>query len=271
MRKVFTWLLAFLSTQDGFARLRNNPLGDPMGKLGNFVGSKWKNGIYYLRSRVFPTQRGTIAKFRAYKTGLARIMFYKQMNIRNTMRFLGYIGRMNMTTWIDTIWGDYITRHSITDMSAINLMVKNNAGRLFNSIPNIGLEWNEATNAPNLAQLLASKGDLEAVVSIASAVYNAGTGALVITHSIAHYTNGADTDIAYVMVAKKPILESGTTGTWDPKLFIYPPVVCDTRANGSQTYTLPAGLTPANLTAYLFFKDAAGTIGFSDSKGIQVT
>jgi len=256
------------------AKLRNNPLGDPMGKFGNVVGSKWKNGFYYIKSRVFPAQRGTIAGVKKLLAHTSRIFSYKQMNNRNVMRMLGYIGRMNLETWIDVVFGDYITRHGITSLSGLNLMVKNNQSRLFNSMPNTDQIWNDATNAPDLTDLLASKGDLEPETEgITSATYNAGTGDLVIVFPGDHYTNGLDTDESYAMVAKKPILESvGATGTWEPKLFVYPPSRGNTktRVDGTMTLTLPKGLTPADLTAYLFFKDAAGTIGFSDSVAIQV-
>jgi hypothetical protein len=66
------------------------------------------------------------------------------------------------------------------------------------------------------------------------------------------------------MVAKKAILD---VVTWEPKLFVFPPSRGNTktRTDATVTLTLPAGLTATELTAYLFFKDAAGTIGFSES------
>jgi hypothetical protein len=259
-----------LLAEAGFAKLRNNPLGDPMGKFGNVVGSKWKDGFYYIKSRVFPTQRGTIAGLRAFLAHTTRRFSYKQMNIRNTMRMLGFIGRMNLETWIDLVWGDYIIRHGITSLSGLNLMVKSNLGRLYKSIADIEKIWHETTNNPDLTKMLASKGDLEAPVAITSAIYTALTGDLTILFATQHYTNGADTDLAYAMVAKKPMLD---TSEWEPKLFIYPPSRGNTktRTDGTISLVLPASLTKTDLVAYLFFKDAAGTIGFSDSMGIQVT
>ena len=273
MKKFFTWLCVILMSEEGFAKLRNNPLGDPTGKLGNFVGGKWKDGIYWLRSRIFPSQKGTIQDYRAYKAGTGKVSF-KQMNIRRAVfSVLGYIGRTNLETWIDTIFGDLITRHNITNRTALNLMIKENAGCLFNSIPNNDQEYNATTNAPDLLQLKVSVGDLEPVASITKAEYTAGTGALVVTFSNDHFTNGLDTDKVWVMVAKKPILQSvGVTGNWKPKLYLYGPTRGNskTRTDATVTVTLPKSLTVADLTCYVFMQDAAGTIGYSDSLAKEV-
>jgi len=253
------------------AKLRNNPLGDPVGKLGNFVGGKWKDGIYWLRSRIFPSQRGTLQDYREYKAGTGKVAF-KQMNIRRAvMAPLGYIGRRNLETWIDVIFKDYITRHSITNRTPLNWMIHENGSRLFESMPHTDQEYDAATNAPDLTQLKASVGDLEPDAGIATAVYTTGTGALVITFDGKHFTNGLDTDLVWAMVAKKPILENTTT--WKPKLFLYGPTRGNnkTRVDATVTVTLPIGLTATDLVAYIFFSDAAGTIGYSDSVAKEVT
>jgi len=269
MRKILSWILAMLISQEGFAKLRNNPLGDPMGKFGNCVGGKWKNGFYWIRARVFPAQRGTIKDYQAFKAGTLRRMSFKQMNIHKAIiPVLGYLGRMNLVKWIDVIFEDYIMRHGITNLSGLNLMVKENASLLWNSIPNKDQEYNETTNAPDLKVMQVSKGDLEALTSFEAATYNPGTGVLSLTWGNTHFTNGLDTDKVYCMVAKKPILN---TATWKPTLFMYTPTdTTKTRVDGSGTVTLPAGLTAADLVAFIFAKDVANTYGYSASLSRQV-
>jgi hypothetical protein len=256
------------------SKMVNKVLGDPLGKLGYIVGGKWKDGVYWLRGWVKPMQRGSVQDYKDYKAGKISSMSYKQMNIRRAvLQVLGHIGRMNLTNWMDPVWGDYNLRHGVTNLTAMNQFIRNNASRLYYSLPNRDQEYNSTTNAPDLTKMLVSKGDLEST-PIMTAVYTSGTGALEITFSSTCYTNGLPTDLSYAMVAKKPILEStGVTGTWAPKLFCYPPSRGDskTRTDGKITLTLPTGLTAADLTAYLFFKDAAGIIGFSDSTALQVS
>lgn len=244
--------------------LTNNPLGDPIGKVGNFVGGKWKGAKYWIRARVFPSQKGTIQDNRDYLAGTLRTMSYKQMNIRNIMRVLGKIGRMNLATWIDVIYSDYLTRHGRADMTGLNLMVKENAAILYNSLTNKALIWNESTNKIDLLQMKVSKGDLEPTPAVASAVYTPGTGALVIAFDASCYTNGDSSDLAYVMIAKKPILN---VVNWEGSLFMLGPARGNTktRVDATVTVTLEAGMTATDLTAYVFFKDAAGAIGYSDS------
>jgi hypothetical protein len=86
----------------------------------------------------------------------------------------------------------------------------------------------------------------------------------VLTFPVTIFGNGLATDLVYAMVAKKAILD---TTTWETKLFVFPPSRGNTktRADGAVALTLPAGLTAGDLTAYVFLKDAAGTIGFSES------
>lgn len=251
-------------------KLTNNPLGDPIGKIGHIVGGKWKDGFYWLRAQVFPSQKGTIKDNRDYLAGTQRKMSYPQMNIRNIMRVLGKVGRLNLANWIDLIYSDYITRHGITGLTGLNLFIKQNAAILFASLTNKALIWDEATNKMDLLQMKVSKGDLEEPQPITSAVYTTGSGALVITHPITFFGNGLATDVAYAMVAKKDILN---VVNWEGALFLFPPSVGDatTRGDVAITLTLPAGLTATDLTAYLFYKDAANTLGFSDSVSKAVT
>lgn len=246
------------------SKLLNKVLGDPIGKLGYTVGGKWKDGIYWLRSWTKPSQKGTIQDNLDYLSGKNRTMSYKQMNIRNVVRALGYVGRMNLLAWIDLIWTDYCTRHNITNRTGMNLFMQNNISALYNSLSNKSAIWNETSNKMSLLQLKVSKGDLEGTTEITTAVYTTGTGATVITFPTAIFGNGLATDLVYAMVAKKAILN---VLTWDPVLFVFPPSRGNskTRTDGTVTLTLPAGLTATELTAYVFFKDAAGTIGFSEA------
>jgi len=269
---LLTWLMATGMFSLGMGKLVNNVLGDLKGRAGTIVGGKWKDGVHWIRARVRPTQRGTLKELQKYEAHLTSSFSYKQMNIRRAvLQVLGYIGRSNLQSWIDIVWGDYNTRHPnhkhpVTNM---NLFVKQNAGRLLASMPNKAAKYNAASNAPDLTQMLVSYGDLEATSAISSAAYTTGTGALVISFASAAYTNGLPTDLAYAMVAKKPILEAGT---YKATLFIYPPSRGDnkTRTDGEITLTLPTGLTASDLIAYVFFKDAAGTLGFSNSVARQV-
>jgi hypothetical protein len=252
------------------AKITGSIIGNLTGKAGDCVFGKWKDGIHWMKVRAIPTQRGTVADNEKYLKGTIRRMSYTQMNVRNVIRVLGNIGRKNLQTWIDLIWEDYNTRHNVKHLTGLNQMVKSNMSRLFNSITTKTAIWNEATNKIDLTLLLASKGDLEAPVAITSAVYTVLTGDLTILFASQHYTNGSDSDLAYAMVTKKPILD---TEDWEPKLFVYPPSRGNskTRADGTISLVLPAGLTKTDLVAYLFFKDAAGTLGFSDSLAIQVS
>jgi hypothetical protein len=269
MRKILEWVCVFLTSQEGFAKLRNNPLGDPMGKFGNVVGGKWRDGIYWIRALIYPTQRGTLKDYAAYKAGTQRTISYKQMNIRRAvMQVMGFIGRMNLVKWIDPIWGDYITRHGITHLSGMNLMVKENAGNLYASMPNRDQEYNETTNAPDLKVMQVAKGDLEAIESLTSAVYVSGTGVVTLVWATGKFTSGLDTDKIFAMVAKKPILDS----KMKPTLYMYGPYdISKTRVDGTGTFSLPAGLTKTDLIAFIFVKDVANTYGYSGSKSVQMT
>jgi len=263
MRKPLAWICGMFASEAGFAMLVNKVLGDPIGKLGGVVGGKWKAGYYWLRGWVKPSQKGTVKDNQAYLGGTQRTMSYKQMNIRNVVRALGYVGRMNLVSWMDPIWQDYCNRHSL-GLSGMNLFMKNNIAALFASMTNKAIIWNETSNKLNLLLLKCSKGDLEGTSEITTAVYTTGTGACVLTFPSTIFGNGLATDLVYAMVAKKAILD---VTTWEPKLFVFPPSRGNTktRSDATVTLTLPAGLTATDLTAYVFFKDAAGSIGYSES------
>lgn len=252
-----------------------SPWGFVRGKMGHYVGGVWK-GVAWVRVLVWPTQRGTLDLYRDLKDGLIppdRFSF-PQMNIRRAItQVLGYVGRYKISEWIYPIWEALCDKRGWT-MTGINAFIKRNAALLLTTMDR-DTEFDEATNAPDLSQMLVSDGDLEAGYGL-TANYDPGTGVLATSWQPSVYTNGSTDDIAYLMVAKKPILESiGRDGTWYPKLYMYGPytpvIVTATRADGSLSWTLPIGLDFADLTAFLFFRDAADIIGFSPSVGLQVT
>lgn len=255
-------------------KYHGSPWGIITGALFDTVGGKWK-GIYWNRVRIFPTQRGTLDLYRQLKDGLIvpERFSYPQMNIRRAItQVLGYIARVNISDWIYPIWEALVTKRGWT-MTGANALVRRNAATLLSSMPHKDQEFDPNTNAPDLTEMLVSDGDLEEA-SIATATYNAGTGDVTVTWDPTTYTNGDANDLVRVMVAKKPLLESvGRDGTWYPKLFMYgpytspPPAPAATRGDGTITWTLPGGLTHADLTAYLFFRDIAETIGYSKSAG----
>jgi len=265
-KQLLVWIYTMLASEDGFAQLANKILGDPIGKIAYAVGAKWKAGKYYIRSRIFPAQRGTIKDEALYEQGNYPAMSYKQMNIRRAvLQVLGTLGRVNLVNWINIVWKDYNDRHpGANPITNMNQMVKANASPLYFSLPDRAIKYNESTNTIDLTKFLASKGDLEPAPSITTAIYNTETGALIITFPENHITNGAGTDLVYAIVLKKPVLD---ITTWKPTLFLFGPTRGNTktRADGTVTVTLPEGLTATSLYAYIFFKDAAGTIGYSDS------
>jgi hypothetical protein len=251
-------------------KLRRNPLGDYVGKIGNTVGGKWK-GIYWVRTLVFPTQRGTIEMWRLLHQGLILPdrFSYKQMNLRRlSLQTLGYLGSQNMSSFITPIW-EKIAKGKKLKMHGIDLFVKKNAERLYNSMPHPDKEFEETTNSPDLTTIQVTEGTLEST-PILTATYNEVTGILTVAWDKTCYTNGKDTDYAYAMVLKKPILESYEypDGNWEPALFMFPPTVLANafpvppglprqRVNQSGLFQLPAGLDPADLTVFLFFRTTA--------------
>lgn len=258
-----------------------SPWGFVRGKMGDYVGGVWK-GVVWVRVRILPTQRGTVDLYRDLKDGIIppERFSFSQMNIRRAItQVLGYIGRRNISAWIYPIWEALVTKRGWT-MTGINAFVKRNAALLLTTMDRTAeLILDSADpdyNEPDLSKMLVSDGDLEGPAALLTAAYDATTGDLEITWDPTVYTNGHDTDKAYVMVAKKPLLESvGRDGTWYPSLFMYGPYVAEPmavlRESGTITYTLPADLDYEDLTAFLFFRDTEDIIGFSPSLGLQAT
>lgn len=258
-------------------KYHGSPWGYILGKLFDTVGGSWK-GVFWNRVRIFPTQRGTLDLYRQLKDGLIdpSRFSYPQMNIRRAVtQVLGYIARSNLANWIYPIWETLVTKRGWT-MTGSNAFVKRNANTLLNSMTNKGAEFDAAANTPDLEEMLVSDGDLEATTAH-TATYDPITGVLQMTWVPTTFTNGQPGDIAYAMVAKKPLMESvGRDGSWYPALFMYgpyaplPPTPAVLRSNGTMAWTLPTGLTAADLTAYIFFHDDATDIGYSKSEAAFV-
>lgn len=263
----------------GMGKYIGSPWGYIRGKLDDAVGGAWK-GINWVRVRILPTQRGTLPKYRLFKDGLLdpSQFSYPQFNIRRcVLQVLGYVARFNITTWIRPVWEELVTKRGWV-MTGTNAFVRRNAATFFSSMLRTA-EYVVGLNEPDLLDLLVSDGDLEAPASITLASYNPVDGNMGITWDASTFTNGAADDVVQVIILKKPLLESvGRDGTWYPALFAYPfipappsPAFPGTRADAAINFALPAGLTAADLTAYLFFRDAEGTIGYSPSLALQVT
>jgi hypothetical protein len=253
-------------------QLRKNPLGEYVGKIGNTVGGKYK-GIYWVRALVYPTQRGTLDLYKLLKQGMITPdrFSYKQFNIRRTtLGPLGWVAEKNMEELIYPIW-EPLCKKRFHRMSGGNLFVKKNANVFFNSMPNKHLEFNPTTNAPDLMSLKMSDGDLEPTSGVIGATYATGTGIVHADWNFTTFKNGQGTDKAYMVVLMKPIINPPYTesGEWTPGLYMYgtgaTAIAGKTRANGAAEITIPTGLTATDLCLYVFFKDAAGEIGFSRS------
>lgn len=254
----------------------DSPFGFVIGKWADCVGGVWK-GIYWIRARVNPTQLGTLAKYKLLKQGLITPaqFSYPQMNIRRVVfQVLGFLGKNNLETLIRPVWEALVTKRGLA-LTGTNMMIKRNAARLFATMTDKDAEFDEATNTIDLTEFLVSDGELEPAPSITSAGYAPATGAMQVIFDSSTFTNGKATDFVFLMVVKKPLLESaGVTGTWYPDAFMYgsavpipPPGVQVLRGDAQISIFIPAGLTAADLTAYIFFRDALGEIGYSESLG----
>jgi len=252
-------------------KYHGSPWGFVLGKIGDAVGGVWK-GIDWVRVRVDPTQRGTYALYLALKAGTIppESFSYKQFNLRRLIIGpLGFVARCNMHNWINPVWTRLATaRHEA--LTGINLFIKEAFAPFWGSMPDTSVEFDPVTNSPLLTSLLVSDGDLEPIAEILTAKYTTGTGALVVTWDDSFYGNGATDDMIYCLVMRKPLV----TAEYQPALYSYGTCLFGsmiTRTSATGTWTLPAGLTPADLTCYLIARDAADVIGFSLSKALQVT
>lgn len=244
-----------------------SPWGFIRNKLADSVGIAWK-GIDSVRVRVNPIQRGTLKEFQKVLAGTGSSRFsYPQFNIRRVaLSPLGNLGRENLTGWINPVW-DLLARDRKLAMTGINLFINEALPAFFASMPTKTAVYNAVTNAPLLTSLKMSDGDLEGLPSITTATYATGTGVVHATWPVTFTRNGLATDKVYALVVRKPIVDAA----WKPALTLYgncvavPSTVRSNGTAGADVITIPLGLTPADLFLFLFCKDAAGTIGFSES------
>jgi len=246
-----------------------SPWGTIRGKLNGSVGIVWK-GIQSVRVLVLPLNRGSLERKRQFEAGTinAHSFSYAAFNVKYCVtNVLGFMGRKFYTS-IEPVWYDYLQKHPGLKMSAINAFVKANIATFLASMPNKTAKYDAATNAPLLTSLKVSKGDLEPIQTISTAVYTTGTGALVITWAAGIFENGLATDKVFWAVAKKPAINATT---FESTIYLYGMADAgSTRTTGTDTVTLPTGLTATDLTLYVYLKDAAATIGYSDSKALAV-
>ena len=148
-----------------------SPFGDILGKWGDVIGGKWR-GVYWMRKRVYPTQRGTLEMYHLLKEGLIspERFSFKQMNIRRlVLQVLGWIGKGNMSGMITPVWTK-LRRKRHLRMTGLNLFVRRNVATLWASLPNPEQEYDASTNKPDMTKILVSDGDLEAMQWLAPTI-----------------------------------------------------------------------------------------------------
>jgi len=249
------------------AKYIGSPWGSLKGKLGAAVGLDWK-GIDSARVHVIPRNPGSIKKHLGSRDECARGVIFspKQMNIRRAvLAMLGFTGRMNLVNWIHPIWEWYCDSHN-KKLTGINLFVKENARRLFNSFNT--LSKFSTSNLPDYTLMQVSTGDLEPAPSLTSAVYAAGT--VTLTWDTATYGNGAAGDEAYAAVYKIPT--ASEVADYKPYGWLYTPAFAGApilRGAGTGTITIPTGLSAAYLVGFVFFVDSCAN--YSPSVSVQCT
>lgn len=249
------------------AKYTGSPWGQLRGKLSSAVGLTWKS-VDGARMHVVPRNPGSISKHLASRDACAVGVAFapKQMNIRRAVfAMLGYTGRMNLKNWIHPIWEWYCDSHN-KGITGINLLIKENARRLYNSFATNSKFT--TTNLPTYTLMQVSTGDLEAASSLTSAVYAAGT--VTFTWPTATYGNGTAGDEAYAAVYRIP--SAADVADYKPYGWLYTPAFTGApilRGAGTGTITIPAGLLAANLVAYIFFADSCAN--YSPSVSVQVT
>ncbi|MDD2890328.1 MAG: hypothetical protein PHE49_06785 [bacterium] len=248
-----------------------SPWGSIRGKLKDAVGGACR-GIDWVRERVYPTQHGTLEMYKQLKKGLITPdrFSYKQMNIRRLVfQQLGYTGRTNRGNLMTPIWKPLCAKRHLP-ITAINMFVKRSAPDLWDSIPNPDEEYNASTNCPDMTKMVVSDGDLEPISDFTVCSYNAVTGDVTFGWDTTTIKNGKSDDYVFTFVFNKPVIDS----KWRPNGYLYgdakllPPVK---RMDGIATFSIAAGLTASELTGYIFCRDKKGEIGFSPSKGKQIS
>jgi len=257
------------------AKLTNNPLGDYTGKLGDTVGGKWK-GKHWVRSRIYPSQRGTLEMYYLFKAGQLPLgsFSFRQMNQRRCVfQMLGCIGRKNFSNLITPVWERLCTKNKLR-MSGTNLLTKRNVTTLWASMPYQNKEYDAITNTPDMVKMIVSDGILEPTPEVLTCTYNPDTGILRIEWDSTCIENGNPDDYAYVMAYKNPVVDS----EWKPNGLLYgkatlpiPPDIPRTRSDGNMAIALPKGLVASDIIGYVFFRDNTDIIGFSASMGKVAT
>lgn len=248
------------------AKYIGSPWGSIRGKLGGSVGGVWK-AIEWVRRLSLPHQRGSLAYMTGVLAGLIHPgrFSWRQFNIKRLVfQVLGWLGRRNLTSWMYPVWQRLCDKHGYK-LTHINLFLKRNIPTLWASLPDPDAKYDAVTNKPDMALLLVSDGDLEETPNFSALVYAPLTGVLTFTWDGTHTLNGDDTDEAYIMAYVEPIVDS----RWRPNGRMYGTalVSASTRVAGSDTLTLPIGLTPGDICGYVYFKDTANIIGYSPSEG----
>ena len=266
-------------------QLRKNPLGDYVGKIGNTVGGKWK-GIYWVRTLIYPTQKGTVSKYKLYKMGAipAEQFSFPQMNIRRlVLSPMGFMALNALDRIIHPVWEKGVRRYG-KRFSGVNYFIQKSANEVFNSMPHKDQEYNPSTNAPDYKKMLVSYGPLDKLQGVNYVKYDTATGKVTVQWQTGTLTNGKFSDYVFCVVMKKPLLNGEDdllTSDWSPAAFLYgtallpePPEIPKNRGFSGDweiTGMVPAGLLATDLIGYVFCRDAEGKIGYSPSIGIQVT
>jgi len=254
------------------AKYISSPFGNLTGKLGDSVGGSWR-GVPWVRKKIYPPQRGTLEMYRLLKAGSLSLddFSFKQMNIRRViLQVLGCIGRRNMPNMINPIWTKICTEKSLR-MTGINLFTKANLTRLWASMEHQDEEYDARTNKPDMVKLVVSDGNLEPTPSVLACTYDYNTGALRIEWDTKSRGNGQPDDYAFIMAYNEPVVDSN----WRPNGWLFGTAVAASpasqamRSDGNMEITIPKRLAARDIKGYVFFKDKAGKIGYSPSKGKQ--
>jgi hypothetical protein len=196
-------------------------LGAVSGKVGPVVGGTWK-GTNYLRARIIPANPQTVS----------------QQNNRDKMSRIVYIAKQILNSIIQVYWDPFYS-----GMSGYNAFVKTNK------------EFLADTTFLLSDTLQMSKGTLYPI-SISSATYNTGTGAISITWvDNSGIGGGLATDLVDVVVFDK----NGVLLTMDTE--------AATRDAELAEELAPAGLTPADIYVFVFLHRGTGvdfTVSNSD-------
>jgi len=235
-----------------------SPMGEIRGKLNGTVALKWKRKLV-IRKYAVPSDRGTLLKYQQFKDGEPGVIFsLPQFNLRRCiLNPLLKCSRDHLEDWIFPIWKLAAQRRHL-QMSGLNLLLKDNITTLYASMDKT-IEYDPATNKPDLTKLQMSTGELEGTNSL-TCTYDTATGLLDFVWDQNCYANGQASDIAKAIILAKPLLDTiGRDGNWEPALMMYGPTGLTNQVTrggfgtGHGHMTIPAGYDAADLTAFIFF------------------